>query len=178
MDEARFRVCSVEKTLHSKCKASVSIGNAMRCIAQLFTRFKATFNQALTQMANCERRVTFAAKRVRSLKGKKGNCICDGVSLSPTPSAATLGCRQALAASKLAGRSDAQCQARGGPEGVSDEEEEWEGLMVSTPSRERLQVEVETLCQERDNLISQLGESTEEFQKQLKSVKDKCNIML
>lgn len=56
-----------------KCKASDRVGNCVRCIAQLFTGFKATFNQALTQMANCEHRVTFTAKRIRTLKGKGWN---------------------------------------------------------------------------------------------------------
>lgn len=88
-------------------------------------------------------------------------------------SAATLGCRQALLASRASGRSDAQCQARGGPEDSSEEEEEGEGLKTPTFSRELLQVEVETLCRERDNLISQLRDGTEAFQEQLKSVKDK-----
>lgn len=48
------------------------------------------------------------------------------------------------------------------------------GLGVSTISREQLQLEVETLCQERDNMIEQLRESTGAFQEQLKFVKDKC----
>lgn len=109
-------------------------------------------------------------KATTSLLGYYLNCI-----FSPTYThTATLGCRKALQASKLAGKSDAQCQACGGPEGTPGEEGEEEGLGVSTLSRERLLVEVETLCRERDGLISQLRESTEEFQEQLKSVKDKC----
>ena len=61
---------------------------------------------------------------------------------------------------------DAECQVTC--------EESGGGLGVPTLSREQLQLEVETLCQERDNLIEQLRGSTEEFQEQLKSVKDKC----
>ena len=94
--------------------------------------------------------------------------------------AATLGCRLALLASRHACKSDAECQA---PEGTPEEreeekeEEEEEDLGFSTLSRERLLMEVETLCRERDGLIGQLRESTEAFQEQLQSVKDKCKLL-
>lgn len=89
-------------------------------------------------------------------------------------SPATLGHRQALLDSRSDGKSDAQCQACGGPDTSDNEEGDGEGLKTPTFSRELLQVEVETLSRERDSLISQLRDGTEAFQDQMKSVKDKC----
>lgn len=76
LDEARFKICSLERELSSQCQASASVGSSLRSIAQLCTGFRATFNQALTQMAHYERRVAFAAKRTRSLKGIGGKNCC------------------------------------------------------------------------------------------------------
>lgn len=45
---------------------------------------------------------------------------------------------------------------------------------VCTLTRMQLELEVQTLSQERDGLIGQLRESTGAFQQQLKSLKDKC----
>lgn len=170
MDEARFKICSLEKELSSQSQASASVGASLRSIAQLCAGFRASFNQALTQIAHYERRVAFAAKRIRSLKGmgKLMHGVCPPIILSI---AATLACKQALLASRSAGKSDAECQACGGLESSSDEEE---GFRTPTVSRELLQVEVETLSRERDSLIGQLRDGTEAFQEQLKSVKDKC----
>ena len=79
LDETRFKLSSVERDLHLRCRAN---GGNVRCMAQLFTGFKATFNQALTQMANYEHRIAFATKRVRSLKGKEEKA--KSIKLPPT----------------------------------------------------------------------------------------------
>jgi hypothetical protein len=59
-----------------------------------------------------------------------------------------------------------------------EEEEEGErgGFGASALSRERLLVEVETLCRERDGLIGQLRDSTKEFQEQMKSIEERCKL--
>lgn len=83
--------------------------------------------------------------------------------------AATLSCQYALEQGRLAGRSDAECQACGGPT------EPQHGLSVLT--RDQLELELQTLSQERNSLINQLRESTGSFQQQFKSLQDKrkCN---
>lgn len=60
---------------------------------------------------------------------------------------------------------DAECQVCGGP----DEQE----YGISSLTRGQLEMELQTLSRERENLIGQLGDSTDAFQKQLKSLKDK-----
>ena len=74
------------------------------------------------------------------------------------------GCRSALLQSRRAEGTDAECQ-------VEEDESE---RTLSSLTKQQLELEVQTLSQERDHLIQQLEESTEAFQLQLKSLEDKC----
>lgn len=69
MDEAKIAMHSLDGKLQSRSAACARMGKNIRSIAQLYTEFKTSFNQALTRLATCEHRVTFTAKRIGSLKG-------------------------------------------------------------------------------------------------------------
>lgn len=66
--------------------------------------------------------------------------------------------------SKRAKQTDVECQVE-----PTDSEH-----ALSSLTKQQLELEVQTLSQERDHLIGQLEESTEAFQLQLRSLEDKC----
>ena len=94
---------------------------------------------------------------------------CLNVCLLHLPVAA-LRCQHALLISTSTVETlDMECQAS---DGLSDGQE----VGVSYLHREHLEHELQTLCQERDNLVAHLNESTETFQGQLKLLADKGNM--
>lgn len=84
-------------------------------------------------------------------------------------SLATLECHRALLSTSPVETSDVDCQA-------SDCLGNGQEMGESYLSREQLEHEVQTLCQERDNLIVRLKGSTETFQEQLKLITDKGRV--
>lgn len=84
-------------------------------------------------------------------------------------SAATLNCQSALLPSKVAQSSHMELE-----EQLDGDDDRSGGDGVLALTREQLGEEVRSLCQERDNLIGQLEDSTRAFQQQLQSLEEKC----
>ena len=85
--------------------------------------------------------------------------------------AANLKCQQALLSGQdTEGADEAYQQVCGDSRGEEDS--------TSCLTREQLEHELQTLHQERDDLIGRLGDSTEAFQQQMKSMKEKCKRIL
>ncbi len=178
---AKAMIALLQERLQSKCAACTRAGRSVAAMAALFSGFKSTFNQALTRLVNYEHRIMFAIKRMQSLKGMpfsstssksfRSEGFCSNeikepvLALSCFTCAATFGYRSALMLSRRsAGRADVECQVEQG-----DSEH-----ALSSLTKQQLELDVQTLSQERDHLIGQLEESTEAFQLQLKSLEDKC----
>ena len=68
--EAKATVALLQDRLQSRCEACSRARRSVGAMAALFSGFRTAFNQALTRLVNYQHRITFAIKRMQSLKGK------------------------------------------------------------------------------------------------------------